>query len=785
MDTHGTDLSGARVVTLMADVELAAPQAARCFSEHSAVPRYYPWAMSGLVALQSHAKSIYRPALVVAVMSVACTGPAHEPGPVDDVRQPVGSPAFAGGPSPVLDCNDCDDGNPCTEDQCVDDACVHIPNPCDDNLACTVDSCDPDTGACVHDPTPDLCGSYAQCAEVVCSAEAPSVDPSMGVQQLAVTGCWAVLDHGWCADDFDGCACNGREMCQPTGGAEDSGCFPAPRPSWPCEQSANGDGDACTEENCCEPWDPEGCRLHRLAEAATEGDDTPRLQSFCDGVLDSGASTVVSTPDGDVTCAGGGDTYKVPISDPLFDLLTDTDKPDGYWCEDCQPCTSNQCDSETGGCTFDPLLDGSQVGEPADLFESIFFDMICDDARKSCDEDSINHGCGQEQCWDGLCRSGQNPDNADPSHSDECVGVPTLDILGLPSCFDLSCENVSLVEGRPHFDCVPGPADELCEDGLFCNGPAECSITEVCGAGCTVSDAVDFLVDLPRTDVVPTPGSHLFGCVQLDGKQQCSDDIGCTDDSCDEVTDTCVQVPDDRRCADNPEDWDPCHPAACIESDEIFVCENAFNPCGNDEDGCQRSCLEVNGTRQCIAEEGKCEQPCFEEGYYELNLQPLVDLCPFMPTMPPGMDREYAGNGPEVDISVDLSVSAVDAHDVVATVRIEARETDGGDTVLQHEFAPIVVGTALVEIDYISSSTRGRARGHSNDGQTAGVACGGCGVVNFYDLDGVISSAVARGDTANDDVSHDADCDDDVFIEKLELSSIEVFGRRECPEPPI
>jgi parallel beta-helix repeat protein len=47
---------------------------------------------------------------------------------------------------------DCDDGDLCTTDSCVDGECVFEPVDCDDGDPNTNDYCDPDTGECVHEP---------------------------------------------------------------------------------------------------------------------------------------------------------------------------------------------------------------------------------------------------------------------------------------------------------------------------------------------------------------------------------------------------------------------------------------------------------------------------------------------------------------------------------------------------------------------------------------------------------------------------------------------------------
>jgi len=68
--------------------------------------------------------------------------------------------------------------------------------------------------------------------------------------------------------------CNGAERCDPRAAgagprgdwSENLGCVGATaRLDLPCERT-NGDGDGCTVEACCEPWDPARCRISRKIE---------------------------------------------------------------------------------------------------------------------------------------------------------------------------------------------------------------------------------------------------------------------------------------------------------------------------------------------------------------------------------------------------------------------------------------------------------------------------------------------------------------------------------------
>ena len=59
---------------------------------------------------------------------------------------------------------DCDDGDACTDDSCVDGVCVNTPIDCDDGDACTTDSCV--DGVCVG--TPMVCNDGSICTDDSC-----------------------------------------------------------------------------------------------------------------------------------------------------------------------------------------------------------------------------------------------------------------------------------------------------------------------------------------------------------------------------------------------------------------------------------------------------------------------------------------------------------------------------------------------------------------------------------------------------------------------------------------
>jgi len=124
---------------------------------------------------------------------------------------------------------------------------------------------------------------------------------------------------------------------------------------------------------------------------------------------------------------------------------------------------------------------------------------------------------GQETCnASGSCQSGSLPNCSD--------GV---------ACTDDSCNEQS-------DSCVHTPNNALCNDGQFCNGQETCS-----AAGCVAGTTVN-----------------------------CSDVVACTDDSCNEQSDSCVHTPNNANC---PDDGQFCNGTEFC--DQTKGCASTGNPC--------------------------------------------------------------------------------------------------------------------------------------------------------------------------------------------------------------
>jgi len=199
-----------------------------------------------------------------------------------DVQDPKYTGKCSAGPAT------CDDGNPCTLDDC--DAligCTAVPKHCDDGDPCTIDHCDLGSGACTH-ATQD-CQDNNACTIGACTAG---------------EGCtYSALD----CDDGDACTSDG---CTPSAGCQ-SGTVN-------CDDNLTCSLDTCDSLSGCKHTIPAGAIC---CESASECDD----QNVCS--LE--------------TCDGG-----ICGHAPVFGCCKS-----GADCDDSNPCTVDSCDVQKGACS--------------------------------------------------------------------------------------------------------------------------------------------------------------------------------------------------------------------------------------------------------------------------------------------------------------------------------------------------------------------------------------------------------------------------------------------------
>ncbi|MBI4716249.1 MAG: hypothetical protein HY763_00430, partial [Planctomycetes bacterium] len=464
---------------------------------------------------------------------------------------------------------DCDDGLYCNgAETCVSGVCQPgTPPNCSDNIACTADSCDENLDACVHNPDHNACQNGLFCdGQEVCNVQIgcqDAADPCVAplICDEPNDRCVDCLNDAGCDD---GLYCNGTETCV------NGVCQPGTAPD--CADSV-----ACTADTCDEATD--SC-VH------TPDNGTCQNGLFCDGVevcnpqsgcqpgsnpcpADSVACTLdtcdevndlcLHTPD-DAACSDGVFCNGAEVCDPLLGC-----RPGGNPCpDDNVACTADSCDEATDTCLHvlnDALCDDGQFCNGQEICNA---SAGCLDGPDPCAPDAL--GCTVDVCSESTDECQHNPDNALCDDGLFCNGVEICDpLLGCrPGPDPCPPDAIACTEDGCDEDtdaCTRTPNDDLCTDGLYCDG------LEVC------------------VDQV--------GCVG--GTDPCDPDAAvCTTDACDEVGDVCEYTPDDALCDDgNPCTLDQCTPNGCVNTGDCGVC------CFAD------SCVNQLETTACEAQGGE------------------------------------------------------------------------------------------------------------------------------------------------------------------------------------
>lgn len=309
----------------------------------------------------------------------------------------------------------CDDGNPCTTDNCLAlSGCEHTPvangTSCTDNNACNgAETCQ--AGTCTAGAPPDCDDNNA------CSTD--SCNPASGCA------------HGFLANGTqcgNNSVCDGLETCQ--GGS----CATAPPLN--CD-----DNNACTVDDCnalsgCTHTPISGCRPCSNNNDCNDGD--PCTTDMCNSNVCQNANRAngASCSDGDQcngaeTCQAGACTAGTALD-----------------CDDNNICTTDACDPSTG-CQHASLPNGT-----------------------SCADSTVCNGA--ETCQGGICTPGTplNCNDGVACTLDTCQAVSGCQHTTRPN--GTSCADSTVCNGSEVCQlglCVPGiPLD--CNDNNPCTTDA-------------------------------------------------------------------------------------------------------------------------------------------------------------------------------------------------------------------------------------------------------------------------------------------------------------------------
>ncbi|MCK5642612.1 MAG: hypothetical protein KAJ19_17525, partial [Gammaproteobacteria bacterium] len=429
----------------------------------------------------------------------------------------------------------CDDGIWCNgAETCVDYTCQDGARPEDDNVSCTDYICNETTHVVTH-----------------------------------------VANNGNCDDNL---FCNGIEICDATNDCIiQAGTLPD------CNDDMN-----CTVDSCIEGQDNYTC-TNTPSNARCDDSLWCNGAETCDANLGCQAGTPPGTAD-NLDCT---DDWCDEVDDMIVHTENHLFCDDGLWCNGGESCSISLGGCQAGytktcndgvGCTDD------SCNETTDSCDNLVNDGNCDnglwcDGAETCDatddcqagtaptpnieDDGIN--CTDVVCDETTHNFTNVMNNANCDDGLFCNGVETCDIEldclagTAPDCGDpIFCTDDSCDEENN--TCINIPNDAYCDDGNFCNGAEKCDITFDCdesgyGIPLVLDDGISWTIDScdeVLNLVLHTPNHALCddgifcngaetmgpdGSCQAGTAPDCDDAVGCTDDSCNETTDSCDNSP--------------------------------------------------------------------------------------------------------------------------------------------------------------------------------------------------------------------------------------------------
>jgi|GEM_PF-610567 len=375
-------------------------------------------------------------------------------------------------------------------------------------------------------------------------------------------------------------------------------------------QQGCDDGISCTTDACVESK----CVYTPVDASCIDGNpctnDICSAQTGCSNVANN-----VACDDGKFCTQGDHCSNKICIGGGA------TNCSDGVACtaDGCNE-TSDQCTHQTNDalCANGVFCDGAEICDAVtgcgagtvvncSGLDGQCVTGVCNEAQDSCTTQPANES--------GSCDDGNFCTVNDRCQSGVCVGDPR-------DCGDdLACTVDACDEGTD--ECTHQTSDQLCSNGVFCDGPEICNAVSGCGAGTPVNcsaldgECVTGICNEEQDACGTQPANESGACddgnfctvtdhcqagVCVGDQRDCADSVSCTIDACDEGTDKCTHQTSDDLCSNG---------AFC---DGAEVC-NEVSGCGA---GTPVNCSGLDGqcvTGVCNEEQDACTtQPANESG---------------------------------------------------------------------------------------------------------------------------------------------------------------------------
>lgn len=277
----------------------------------------------------------------------------------------------------------CEDGDICTEDSCVDGVCIHpaiegcckVAEDCDDGVPCTIDECNPTKSECLHSfetnkccLTVDDCGEADVCDLALCAGHECLYSVAQGTPGCACTTNLDCADGSACTDDacMDGAcvyqASGGAGCCLTDADCDDGDTLSADQ----CHAGFcwNGPPSCATDEDCLGPnpcssgsclegacsYPSECCLLHSECDDGQAATLDQCIEGSCVSMLDEEGAECAS--DGDCvsdnacavgTCvkAAGKCSFAPDVTAGCCEDISDCPQPEA--------CTTATCEDFTCG----------------------------------------------------------------------------------------------------------------------------------------------------------------------------------------------------------------------------------------------------------------------------------------------------------------------------------------------------------------------------------------------------------------------------------------------------
>ncbi len=230
-------------------------------------------------------------------------------------------------------------------------------------------------------------------------------------------------------------------------------------------------------------------------------------------------------------CGWNIDDVQIIASDTGGGCITNGDCDDGLWCNGAETCVASSC----------------QAGSAPNCNDGVgCTDDSCNEGTDSCDNVANNSNCDNGLYCDGA-------ETCDPVF--DCQSGTAV------NCNDgVGCTTDSCNEGTDSCDNIP--SNGLCDDGQYCNGSETCDPVLDCQSGTSVN---------------------------------CNDGVSCTDDSCNEGTDSCDNIANNANCDDG---------LFCtgVETcDPVLDCQAGSDPCPGQT--CNEGSQTCTGGGECVIDD--------------------------------------------------------------------------------------------------------------------------------------------------------------------------------------